>query len=159
MKTKQIGYLMLCSRDVRLCMCACIFVFEWLWLCIHITRIHTVKRHTFWHLHCSMKARICSKTLYGMRLMLQCRQHTEFGRLSLCWYYIDGSVHCTQHSCRAIRNSCNSFFVSVVISISFTISIRILLYHIFFPTSHVYDTHQFGLRSEASFNLGHSKAE
>lgn len=60
------------------------------------------------------------------------------------WYYIDGSVHSTQHSCRAIRNSCNSFSVSVVISISFAISIRFLLYHYFFFSniSRIQYTHQ-----------------
>lgn len=45
---------------------------------------------------------------------------TVFGSLSLCY---DNSLvfHCTEHSCVAIRNSCNSFFVSVVVSISFVL--------------------------------------
>lgn len=108
-KQSKIGYT-ICSAHQ--CMC------KWLWLCFCITCTLSKRQMclTFTPFDqckdvlnifiCQWNAFNANNTLY-MVVFLS------------CWWYLN-NIQCCEHSCVDIRNSCNSFFVPVFLSFSFT---------------------------------------
>lgn len=138
MKTKQISYLMLCSRRSAVFVRAYLCVRMTLTLYSHYpnTHTHTVKLSVIltFTLFDENKDK-CSKTLSGMRSMLQCRQDTYIRIVCLC-DDITLTVLCTEHNIHVQR------FVTVATHSSWLLLFLSLLHFyslfIFFsPTSHV----------------------